>query len=309
MRLPWPGIRIDSVKAVLFGSSFSLGMALNDEDTFSARLNQQLGPVIYNAASIPPFNHDLHADQFIETARAVGIKKGWIVLEVLNRDPIKFSPPSSGNPLLILVRQWLKQNILVRKFSPAISLCRRIIFPAALVRVSTILNMRLQNDKLLPNPSKNECSEEQLITGRHMLVYSMDKEIAQNPASPQATADSLIHLRDELGRHGYHLAVILLPNAYSVYYPLYRNHPTNDASAGYMTELTARLSGDKVPVLNLLPTLRDAARKELNDGRMIYYSDDAHWNQLGCAIAANITAPWLDPLLRGSDSAGANLLP
>jgi len=76
MRLPWPGIRIDSVKAVLFGSSFSLGMALNDEDTFSARLNQQLGPVIYNAASIPPFNHDLHADQFIETARAVGIKKG-----------------------------------------------------------------------------------------------------------------------------------------------------------------------------------------------------------------------------------------
>jgi hypothetical protein len=299
-----PEMRIDRPKAVLIGSSFSLGMALNDEDIFSARLNQQLGRVIYNASAT--FDPVLRADRMIETARAVGMKNGWILFEVLNRQPLQFGPPSSGYSLRIIVEQWLKNLLTAAGFTaqdwaPAISLTRRILYPAALTRAATLLNMRLQDGHLLPNPFRYHYSEEQLITGRHVLVYSGDKQFAQNPASPQATADPLIRLRDQLDRQGYHLAVLLLPNAYSVYYPLYRDHPANDASARYMTELTARLSGNKVPVLNLLPTLRDAARSELNSDHMIYYSDDAHWNPLGCAVAANVTAPWLDRLLRGSE--------
>jgi hypothetical protein len=70
-----------------------------------------------------------------------------------------------------------------------------------------------------------------------------------------------------------------------------------------MAELFARLSASKIPALNLLPPLRDAARNELNSGRMIYYSADSHWNARGSATAANLTAPWLDSLLRRSDSA------
>jgi hypothetical protein len=42
---------------------------------------------------------------------------------------------------------------------------------------------------------------------------------------------------------------------------------------------------------------------------MIYFSDDAHWNAAGCAIAANLTAPWLGSLLRGSDPAQDDPLP
>ena len=301
-------------KAILIGSSFSLGLGLNDEDLFSARLNQQLGGVVYNASST--FDPDVHADKIIETVRAAGMQSGWILFEVLNREALTFEPPSSGSFFRGIVGPWLDQlqtaaRLIARNWAPAISFQRRLLdpHPPALTLAATLLNMRLENDHLLPNSLKDQYSEEQLITGRHVLVYSKDKQFAQNPASPRATADPLIRLRDELDRHGYHLAVFLLPNAYSVYYPLYRDHPASDASASYMTELAARLSRSKVPVLNLLPALRDAARNELNSNRMIYYSDDAHWNPLGCALAANATAPWLDRLLRGSASAKDDPLP
>jgi hypothetical protein len=303
-------MRSDGIKVVLVGDSFCVGVSLSDDEIFSTRLNQQLGPVVYNVSSA--FETSLRPDRMIETAREVGMTKGVILFEVLNREPLYFGPPSSGDSLRHTLRQRLKNSHsgLVPKLAPAISLGLRLfVHPAALIREATLLNMRLQDDRLLPNPFKDAYSEEQLITGRHVLVYSGDKQFAQNPAGLQTTGDTLVRLRDELGRHGYRLAVLLLPNTYSVYYPLYRDRPATDASAAYMTELTAHLSENKVPVLNLLPALRDAARNELNGGRMIYFSDDAHWNALGCAIAANVTAPWLASVLRGSDPAKDDPLP
>jgi hypothetical protein len=298
-----PEMRTDGPKAVLFGSSFGLGLALNDEETFSARLNQQLGPVIYNASTT--FDPGLDPDRMIETARASGMKNGWILVEALNREPLHYNLRPTSHSLRTVVKGHLKNLLRLAESAvhsvSAISLERRILHPAALTRAATLLNMRLEDDHLLPNPSRNQYSEEQLITGRHVLVYPEDKRFAQKPANPQTTAGALIRLRDELDRHGYHLAVLLLPNSYSVYYPLYRNRPAKDASASYMAELAALLSVNNVPALNLLPALRGAARNELDRGRMIYYPDDAHWNRLGCAIAADVTAPWLDGLLRSSE--------
>ena len=221
-----PEMAIDKAKALLFGSSFSLGLALNDEDVLSARLNQQLGPVIYNVAIT--FEPVLRADRMIETSGSVGMKNGWILLEVPNRKPLEFGPPSPRRPLRLIVRQWI-QNRRMPAAAPVISLPIRISSPAALMRVATLLNLRLHDDRLLPNPFKDRYSEEQLITGQHVLVFSEDKRFAQNPTGLQGTANALVRLRDELDRHGYHLAVLLVPNAYSVYYPFYRNHPPDDA--------------------------------------------------------------------------------
>ena len=139
--------------------------------------------------------------------------------------------------------------------APLTSLLRRIENSPALTRLSTLLNMRIHDDRLLPNPFRYLYSEEQLITGRHVLIYSRDKEFSQRPADVRITARALIRLRDALQRSGYHLAVILLPNAYSVYYPLLRHGTDGDASESYMAELYARLSAASVPALNLLPPL------------------------------------------------------
>lgn len=303
-----PEMSLAIPKVVLFGSSFSLGLALNDDETFSARLNQRLGDVIYNASTT--FNPYLSSDRIVETARASGMTHGWILVEVLNREPFHYV--AGADPEDASLRNALKQQLKGLRnsvasavnWAPAVSLERRILHPAALTQTAALLNMRLYDDRLLPNPFKRQYSEEQLSTGRHVLVFPEDKQFAQKPASPRATASALIRLRDDLDRQGYRLAVFLLPNSYSVYYPLYRDHPARDASAAYMAELAAMMSDNGVPLLNLLPAMREAARKELSSGEMIYYPDDAHWNRRGCAIAAEIAAPWLDDLLHASAAAG-----
>jgi len=66
-----------------------------------------------------------------------------------------------------------------------------------------------------------------------------------------------------------------------------------DASERYMRDLSTRLSGTGVRNLNLLPTMRAAASAELQNGRTIYFINDAHWNARGAGIAARAAAPWI----------------
>jgi hypothetical protein len=61
-------------RMILFGSSFSLGLALNDEDTLSAQLSRQLGYTIYNASDV--LSHSLTAGPVSRAAQAVNMEKG-----------------------------------------------------------------------------------------------------------------------------------------------------------------------------------------------------------------------------------------
>jgi hypothetical protein len=74
-----------------------------------------------------------------------------------------------------------------------------------------------------------------------------------------------------------------------------------------MRSLAENLTGAGVPTLNLLPILREAAAAKLNEGTIIYYPDDAHWNAMGCAIAAHSAAPWLAALLKPGYGASGDL--
>jgi hypothetical protein len=288
-----PQFKIDHPRVMLVGSSFSLGLALNDEDIFNVRLNRELGPVVYNASST--FEPVVNASDLIEKARSAGMHGGWILYEALNRAPVEYRS-SSGHSFAEVARQRIESRPYL---TPARGLLRSMGQPAALMRLATLLNMRLENDRFLPNPFKNGYVEEELLTGRHVLVFAGDKRFAQRPERLPATVDALVSLSGALERQGYHLAVLLVPNTYSVYFTLYRDHPADDASAGYMAELARRLAENHVPALNLLPPLREFARSELNAGRMIYYPDDSHWNPSGVARSAELTAPWLANLLRG----------
>ncbi len=291
-------------EAVLFGSSFSLGLALSDEQTLTARWNQELGPVVYNAATT--FRTVLRPAEMIRVARSRHMNRGWIIVEALNRDNYVFAAESGA-----LARFGLRESpvgALRTALAPEYSLIRRVAHPYAEMRMSVLLNLRIEDDRFLPNPFRGEYPEETLITGRHILVFSGDKRFAQNPGPPAQTAEALIELRDALIQDGYRLAVLLLPTGYSVYYPLLRDPSAPDASQSYMAAITDRLALAKVPVLNLLPPLREEARRALTaEGRLIYYPDDAHWNPRGCQFAAQVAAPWLRSLLKQSAEAGREL--
>jgi hypothetical protein len=173
---------------------------------------------------------------------------------------------------------------------------RRVKNPYAVTRVSVMLNMHLENDVLLPNPESYLFPEEVLINGRHILLYSDDKNFFRKPADPGLTSEAVVRLRDDLAHHGLKLAVMLLPTGYSVYYPFLRDLPGRDTGGAYMGSLQDQLNSAGVPVYNCLPLLRDAAASELKQGRLIYWPDDAHWNPRGVEVVAAALAPWLRSL-------------
>lgn len=271
-------------KVLLVGSSFSLGMSLNDEDTLSAQLNRQLGPTVYNASIwIEP---TLTSSRIKQVSTLVGMKRGWVLLELINRVTYNYEP---SPPLPLPNRREALRGALQAAVSSA-------HHPFAMVRISSLLNMRLHNDILFPNMYKDLYLEEELQTGRHVLYFGEDEAFSRKSVSPAETAGAVAQLRDDLSRSGLKLAVVLVPTGYTVYYPLLRKNPGPDFGKQYMSELTSLLNQEEVPVFNCLPLLRDAAAKELTAGRLVYWPDDAHWNPLGVATVARSVAPWLSAL-------------
>jgi hypothetical protein len=279
-------------KVILFGSSFSLGLALSDEETFSARLNQILGPVVYNAASV--FDPLLNPVAMLADARASGMNGGWVIVEALNRGAFEYAPAPAPSPDAGFY------DAAEQALAPLTSLQRRIAHAYALTFVSTLINMRLHDDKLLPNPFRNLYSVETLDNGEPVLVYGRDKRFSQRPPAAATSTEAFALLREALARDGYRLGVLLLPNAYSVYSPLLLEPDASDNGERYMAELAAQLAAAKIPVLNLLPPLRSAARQALGNNETIYYRDDSHWNSHGSALAAALVAPWVRSLLNAS---------
>jgi len=264
---------IGKPSVILYGSSFSLGLSLNDEETIGVQVARESGLLVFNAANV--LNTALSADPIVRAAGFLKADKGLVLMEVLNRDAYTYAG-----------------RVPAQRAEPLQSLERRIKNPFAITRVSSLLNM-VQDDRLFPNPDRFRFPEEELADGRHMLFYDQDKSFFEKPPDPAPTADAIAHLGADLARHGLKLAVMLVPTGYAVYYPLFRRRTGTDGGERYMTSLAAKLAGAGVPAFNLLPVLRAAAARELPAGRLVYWPDDAHWNPAGVRVAAHAIAPWL----------------
>jgi hypothetical protein len=272
-------------RVVLSGSSFTLGLSLNDDETLAARLNNRLGPVVYSAANVlKPF---ISPGQAIDAAHVLGVQNGWVLLELVNRGPYGYQsqPQIPSTPLL-------------RAAAPLRALERRMKDPYVLDRLSSAINMRVSNDVVLPNPNAWKYPEAELLNGRRMLFFHEDSRFFHNPPGEDETLASVGLMRDELAKNNLHLAVLLVPTGYTVYYPLIRSAHDPDNGAKYLRSLEADISSQGIPVFNALTLLRNAASTELTRGQLIYWPDDAHWNPQGVDIVAGALAPWLAHLIR-----------
>jgi SGNH hydrolase-like domain, acetyltransferase AlgX len=281
-------------KLLLAGDSFALGMSLNDEETLSAQLTRQLGPIIYNAATT--LAASLSPKRILDVSGFLRMKSGWVLLELVNRTAYTYEPPSSAHRFAFLGSY---RDRFVRSTTPLRTLQSRVDLSLPLMRVSSLVNMRLHNDILLPNPFKDLYTEEELINGQHMLFYHEDRDFSRKSVDSSVSAVAVGKFRDALSRAGFKLAVVLVPTGYSVYTPLMRQPQGPDFGKQYMEDLAAQLAENGVPTMNCLPLLRDAASRELTAGRLVYWPDDAHWNPVGCATAARAVAPWLHSLTSG----------
>ena len=274
-------------RVILSGSSFSLGMSLNDDETFAARLNARLGPIVYSAANVlKPF---LAPGQVLTAARDLDVRDGWVLLELVNRGSYGYQPQTAATA-----------SPLIRAAAPLRAIERRMKDPYVFDRLSSAINMRVSNNIVLPNPNAWKGAEEQLRNGRRMLFYHEDKTFFDQPPDPAETLVSVGRMKDDLAKNNLRLAVVLVPTGYTVYYPLFRSPGPNDGGAEYMQRLEAGISKQGIPVINALPRLREAAAAELAHGQLIYWPDDAHWNPKGVDIVAAAVAPWLAALIRRS---------
>jgi len=87
-------------------------------------------------------------------------------------------------------------------------------------------------------------------------------------------------------------AVYFVPTKYRVYAPLLDGGapaPVTEPAAG-LVSLRAFFGQRHIPVVDLTPAVRQAAREALREGRLVYWADDSHWNVEAIRVAARSLA-------------------
>jgi hypothetical protein len=124
-----------------------------------------------------------------------------------------------------------------------------------------------------------------------MLFQGTDAAWRPAPTTIAAAERYFTWLERRLRRDGVRLLVVLAPRKYTVYGPLVDGGIGDvDTGARLLTRIAQRLTDRGVPVVDLTPALRAAARDSLAAGRYVYFLDDTHWNARGIAVAADTVA-------------------
>ena len=130
-----------------------------------------------------------------------------------------------------------------------------------------------------------------------MLEVFRFKETPQEVRAWKTVEALLLATRDEAERQGARYALVIVPSKWQVHREDWqallaaRDEPDDDrwVLRGPNRRLTQLAEAHRVPVLDLLPPLRDAAEA----GRRLYYPVDIHWNAAGHEVAARSVAEYL----------------
>ncbi|PYM92494.1 MAG: hypothetical protein DME04_14905 [Candidatus Rokuibacteriota bacterium] len=278
--LPYPG----PFCAILIGDSFAIGgVGVGDRETLSARLQELWDCGVYNAAgATDPALQAPHAQRVASMARRLGLGKGLVLAEFVERLPTPTIPPlppasaddeSSPPPL---ARRLMTLGMGWASFSPGKILAQRV-------------GSRLENDTVLPNRHARRVPRATLRDGHWMLFF--DEEMETYTPERRVSAEYWIWLRRQLAEVDLELLVVLVPNKYTVYHDLLRDEPPQAVEPGEsLTRLTAQLRDAGVPVVNVTSVLRAGAASAVAEGIHLYFQDDTHWNAHGIDVAARAVA-------------------
>jgi hypothetical protein len=270
-------------RVVVTGTSFTAGTEVGEDENLAARLTARLGVPVYNAALADP---DLTTLRGI--ARRVGAMPGVLVFEYLEgREAPTPAVGGAPRPLRCPLGVGDASSPICRAFNHWYERAR--VSP---VRVAARRALRLvQDDRLFPNPDRNAVLRARLRGGPEMLFQGTDAAWRPAPTTIAAAERYFTWLERRLRRDGVRLLVVLAPRKYTVYGPLVDGGIGDvDTGARLLTRIAQRLTDRGVPVVDLTPALRAAARDSLAAGRYVYFLDDTHWNARGIAVAADTVA-------------------
>jgi hypothetical protein len=135
----------------------------------------------------------------------------------------------------------------------------------------------------MPNPYAVNVVRRLLPDGRPILFQRDDLRDGV-PDAPKLWARYFRVLNKELRKRNFRLIVILVPSKYTVYQPLIKDTPKTNKSEAF-EELQKRLT--EMPVVNATAALQQSAAEGIQDGRLLYWRDDTHWNPDGVRVAAD----------------------
>lgn len=269
------------VGVVVLGDSFIAGAGLSDEDTLAARLRETAGPRVFNAGGLPVWTRE----RLDEVLAISGLGAGGVVVYGLSEPaslPFAPTPRRAGAGRAAPLPEGPGSDLGVSRLGIlARRLGSRLAAAARLSPGGDVVRRRLAN-------------------GDAMLFLGT-RSGAPEPVTADAV-ESWAELREDLGARGIGLLVLLIPGKDVVYEDLL-SEPLPPRPPSAAAALARALARRGVPVLDLGPGLRSAARAGLASRRYVYWRDDTHWSPLGVRVAAKELAASL-PVAR-SPGAGA----
>jgi lysophospholipase L1-like esterase len=148
-----------------------------------------------------------------------------------------------------------------------------------------------QDGRILPNPYLGQVVPRTLSGGQPILFYPYEVESGYRPRDTAAPLQLWRELARQLATRNLRLAVVLVPNKYTVYYPYLQDEPRPPPGGlAYLSALEQGLRADAIPAINLGNVFPAEAKREYEAGNLIYWRDDTHWNARGIQIAAATVA-------------------
>jgi acetyltransferase AlgX (SGNH hydrolase-like protein) len=254
--------------AILFGDSFGAGASLSDNDSLCARLRPIFGGPVFFAGYYSP-----HVPEILtELPRAP-----FVILQLSERYGLTDRAPANTDFIKTLLRDNSAVYRTVRYWHGLAMYSPLEIWAGRAYRY-------LQNDAILPNVHAKDVARYTLRNHDELLFLRSEVTAYFNPRAQ--AAGSLIATERTLRAQGYHVLLILVPNKFTVYYPLLQNAPPSSGEDRlYINVLERTLRAASIPVVNLTPALRRAAADALKNNELVYHSDDTHWNGLGVIAA------------------------
>jgi hypothetical protein len=277
--------------SMIIGDSFALSAEVREDRTLAAQLSVLRGRPVYNAAEAEP----LRLAPIRDLAQHLGMQHGYVVYEFLERHLVEPPPLKTGTgvagvraipPEVLGATRWEEVRLPIW----------RLIEITPLEALAQKVDKRLRNDVWLPNQYSRNVLMRRLLNGDTLLFSVLDTGDTNVPELRfESWADYWSWLSGELRKVDLTLVVLLVPNKYTVYQPLFSTPEMELAGAKNLHQLEQRLNERGVPVVNLTDRYRIQATADLDKHAYLYWRDDTHWNERGMEIASEALQQVLAP--------------
>jgi alginate O-acetyltransferase complex protein AlgJ len=128
------------------------------------------------------------------------------------------------------------------------------------------------------------------VAGGAMLFYT-EALVTERWTDDQRSLDQLVHASSNLTaaaqKRGMSLLFVLVPDKERIYADALPEYARQSVRPTILPEVERRFRAAGLNIVNLLPAFQSAAQ----NGELLFWRDDTHWNPRGVRLAVEMVAP------------------